>query len=123
MLAFYKYLLLAAFFCSNAISMNDDEKNENDIFIREEQCVSCLQEGPLLVGFPCLHQCLCAQCALQWQKKSRNCPLCLGYLENMVTIQRLKKEQQKADDEQEHADDLIYKCEKFIYRLIGKNKY
>lgn len=39
-------------------------------------CVICLDEPRNTTILPCLHMCLCYECATELRKTSANCPLC-----------------------------------------------
>ena len=39
-------------------------------------CVICLDEPRSTTILPCLHMCLCYECAAELRKTSANCPLC-----------------------------------------------
>ena len=39
-------------------------------------CIICLTDEPQITCIPCLHKCLCAECATRIQSQKMNCPLC-----------------------------------------------
>lgn len=118
MFTIHKCLLMAVLFCAMGLTASDAEEMDEDIFIREEQCRFCLQDVPSLIGFPCLHQCLCSSCILTWEKKGSSCPVCRGHLENKITVQRLERKQA----EHEQNEDIVSKFINFIF-YFTTNKF
>lgn len=53
---------------------------------RENECVVCLDKPKSHVILPCMHLCLCDDCAVSWVKKNAKCPICSKKLTQILRI-------------------------------------
>ena len=53
---------------------------------RDEECVVCLENKKTHVISPCMHMCLCADCATGFEGKNAKCPMCSKKVGNIARI-------------------------------------
>ena len=54
----------------------------------EDLCVICLTNQKDTTVIPCMHQCLCKECADELRTKSPKCPVCRGPINQLVAMKK-----------------------------------
>jgi len=66
-----------------------DEVTEDDVDNDENLCVICLCEPKCVAVKPCMHFCMCEDCAAMLPKQQGGCPVCRGAVVGFVKIEEI----------------------------------